>query len=99
MEKKNISQATYNRMHAALCAGGAFTRQDCKDLLRAYEDAMELLDRVCGEDSTSRGTWRDVEEFLFLENGQPRVRLDGADEATPTRVPAKLGFGVDGWFR
>ncbi len=80
MSYRNISQSTYDRLMKNLEKNCGFTVTDCRDLLRAYEDSVELLDEMidaAGMEVTQ--TLNDeVTEFLYLENGDPRVVLDGA---------------------
>jgi hypothetical protein len=69
---QNMSQKTYDRLLANVQRNTAPSRADLRDLLRAYEDALTLLDAaVLDSYSALDGT----HEFLYCDNGQPRVTL------------------------
>lgn len=70
----NISQRTYEALLRAEGSGKPYSRQDVADLLRAYENAIELLDDAVA------GDWAltDAKDFLYLETGEPRIHRSGA---------------------
>jgi hypothetical protein len=80
MNRFNISQATYDRIYGGLARGARANNIDVRDLLRAYEDAIELLDETLSVAGMDMGADLEAETsgFLYLDNGQPRVTLDGA---------------------
>lgn len=79
----NLSQATYDRIKQALGPKGdtysaRVSTLALRDLLEAYEEAIELLDE-CQNIGIDHPTHRrNVEDFLYLENGEPRVHIQGA---------------------
>lgn len=82
---KNISQATYDRIRTQTRDTADSWRprvmgQDVRDLLAAYEEAVELLDNLVGVSHNASGSREvhEAEEFLYLESGEPRVHLEGA---------------------
>lgn len=82
---KNLSQETYDRITNQLrrssgpgdrWADRRIAAQDSRDLLEAYEAAIALLDRILGECAYPSPLEPEVAEFLYLDNGNPRVELD-----------------------
>jgi uncharacterized protein HemY len=45
-------------------------------LLEAYEEAIRLLDQAQNAGINHPTVQRQVEEFLYLDNGEPRVTLE-----------------------
>ncbi len=77
---KNISQATYDRIHKTLRCNAhwkSIHRQDAHDLLEAYEGALRLLDHLLESCVDCDGSLHvaQAEEFLYLESGEPHVKL------------------------
>lgn len=73
----NLTQATYDRILGRIAARAPQTALDVRDLLRAYEDAVTLLDKLAFDHE--REDVAAAEDFLFTESGDPRVEL--RDEA------------------
>ncbi len=82
---KNISQSTYDRITDGLRdQGDRFPRGihpvDARDLLEAYEAALGLLDRILLECACPFPLEGIVSDFVYAENGEPRVELDEDEE-------------------
>lgn len=74
---RNIHQATYNRLLGHVAARTQPAAIDVRDLLRAYEDAITILDNLINTNHDLHGSeqLQDAEEFLYLASGDPRVEL------------------------
>lgn len=78
---RNLTQSTYDRICRKLRDNSdrypqSLTSVDAKDLLLAYEGAMELLDGCLEREPQPNA----VGEFLYLQNGEPRVELEKSDD-------------------
>lgn len=81
----NMTQATYDRIRRAVNSAPAdswkrsnIAAQDIKDLIEAYEESIELLDECQNIGIDHPTHQRNVENFLYLDSGEPRVNLEGA---------------------
>lgn len=84
----NIGQRTYDKL-LALCdapgdswARAKVAKQDLRDLLAAFASAIELLDECQNigiDHSTHR---RNVEDFLYLASGEPRLVVESPEAKT-----------------
>lgn len=85
---RNLTQSTYDRIVEKVrpLASDRYPKglanQDARDLLLAYESALQLLDALVGVSHNASGSRevREAEEFLYLEDGFPRVGLDVSDD-------------------
>jgi hypothetical protein len=79
-----ISQATYDRLCNARVPSTddrgrelRFAPQDVRDLLRAFEEAIELLDECQNAGIEPRALREQVEDHLYRADGEPRIVLEG----------------------
>jgi hypothetical protein len=83
---RNLTQSTYERIVATLRdtsdkPARPLSTVDARDLLEAFEGALELLDEAQNAGIDHATVQRQAEEFLYLDNGDPRIELD---EEEPT---------------
>jgi len=67
---QNLDQETYDRLNAQVRVGAPARFDDLRRLLRAYEDAIALLDEAMEYNLPGLG------EFLYDDNGEPHVEID-----------------------
>lgn len=78
----NISQKTYDALDDQLYSFDArrLSRIQVRELFEAYEHAVKLLDRAMLECDLSEDLEDKVGEFLYLDNGDPRVVLSNESQ-------------------
>ena len=83
----NISQKTYSDLEDKLYRrfdSHRLSPVQVRELLEAYEHAVILLDNLVGVSHNASGSKEllAAEEFLYLDNGQPRVILSAESNDT-----------------
>lgn len=71
--RTNLDQGTYDRLCRNRASGARPSAFDFTRLLQAYEGLIDLLEEAQCATIGHRQTQREAEEFLYYDNGDPKV--------------------------